>query len=155
MSLPACSSPSRQVGWRMPKAILRPEEEPTDPHEYLRRNPQFAKCRRRHHWEFPRGDSWVESYNEDDPVCNFEIVSVCPKVDRDGNKTGCGQVRRERAHLTIVRDKVTERVILRTWRSKVDDYATRGIGHFPRDILQDFEFEELGRKLRAAKRKPR
>jgi hypothetical protein len=93
------------------------DDEVTDPDEYLRDNPMFARCRRRGHaWPDEDDVDLMEAYN--DLEATHHMVYPCPN---------CGGTVRRRFVVTIRRRKVVEINELDPRGGYAKGYVAKGI----------------------------
>lgn len=123
----------------MPKAIKKPDD-PTDVAEYLRDNPQYRACRRKHAWPDDinvHSTPWTQVYNDDH--CTHEIEDKCRR---------CGMTRRKRAIAVIVRGKFSFTKLPTTYGNVPEGYRVQGGNIYSSDI-DEYELETLVRAEQA------
>lgn len=118
----------------MPKVIKR-DDDPTDVVEYMRNNPKFKACRRRHRWpeddDDARSTPWTQSYG--DPRCTHEIVDKCGR---------CGMVRRKRAIAVVIKGKFSFTRLPPLYSEVPEGYRVKGAYIYP-SLIDEFELEAL------------
>jgi hypothetical protein len=129
----------------MPKVVKKPDDL-TDIPEYLRSNPEFRACRRKHAWpddvKNAERTPWTQAYN--DPHCTHEIEDKCRR---------CGMVRRKRAIAVIIKGKFSFTKLPTTYGNVPEGFAVKG-GRIFASNIDEYELEALVRAEQAPKKAP-
>ncbi|WP_143268490.1 hypothetical protein [Amycolatopsis vastitatis] len=91
-------------------------DEITDPDDYVRSNPEFAACRKRHNMPHEDEVPLLEAYN--DPEATHERRFTC---------TRCGYAIRKRYHIVLRRGRVVSYVRLNARSQYPAGYVAKGV----------------------------
>ncbi|WP_103344030.1 hypothetical protein [Amycolatopsis sp. CA-126428] len=106
-------------------------DEITDPDDYLRDNPAFAACRKRHDMPHEDDVALLEAYN--DPDATHERRFVCSR---------CGYVIRKRYHIVLRRGRVVSYVKLHPRAQYPAGYVAKGV-RIPRSYVAEMADREV------------
>ncbi len=118
-------------------------DEITDPDHYLRDNPTFAACRKRHDMPHEDNVALLEAYH--DPDATHERKFVCSR---------CGYVIRKRYHIVLRRNRVISYVMLKPRAQYPAGYVARGV-RIPRSYVAEMTDREALERRAAAVPSPR